>query len=46
MSEKDMDAINSGDESYHDLIFTEMLEDILNGSQTHRNRGAEQTSRA
>ena len=28
MSEKDMDAINSGDESYHDLISTKMVEDI------------------
>ena len=32
-----MDAINSGDESYHDLIYTEMLEDIRDGSQTHPN---------
>ena len=31
MSEQDMDAINSGDESYHDLISTEMLEDICDG---------------
>ena len=30
-----MDAINSGDESDHDLISTEMLEDIRDGSQTH-----------
>ena len=30
-----MDAINSGDESYHDLISTEMLKDIRDGSQTH-----------
>ena len=37
MSEKDMDAINSGDDSDHDLISTEMLEDIRNGSQTHPN---------
>ena len=35
MSEKDMYAINSGEESYHDLIYTEMLEDIRDGSQTH-----------
>ena len=35
MSKKDMDAINSGDESDHDLISTEMLEDICDGSQTH-----------
>ena len=32
-----MDAINSGDESDHDLISTEMLEDISDGSQTHTN---------
>ena len=32
-----MDAINSGDESDHDLISTEMLEDISDGSQTHPN---------
>ena len=35
MSEQDMDAINSGDESDHDRIYTEMLEDIRDGSQTH-----------
>ena len=32
-----MDAINSSDESDHDLISTEMLEDICGGSQTHSN---------
>ena len=32
-----MDAINFGDESYHDLISTEMLEDIRDGSQTYPN---------
>ena len=37
MSKKDMDAINSGDESDHDLISTEMLEDICDISQTHPN---------
>ena len=36
-SKQDMDAINSGDESDHDLISTEMLEDICDGSQTHPN---------
>ena len=35
MSEQDMDAINSGDESDHDLMSTDMLEDIRDGSQTH-----------
>ena len=37
MSEQDMDAINSGDQSDNDLISTEMLEDIFDGSQTHPN---------
>ena len=37
MSEKYMDAMNSGDESDHDLISAEMLEDIHDGSQTHPN---------
>ena len=37
MSEQDMDAINSGDESDHDLVSTEMLEDIRDLSQTHPN---------
>ena len=37
MSKQDIDAINSGDESYHDIIYTEMLEDIRDGSQTHLN---------
>ena len=37
MSEQDMDSMNSGDESDHDLISTEMLEDICDGSQTHTN---------
>ena len=43
MSEQDMENINSGDESDHDLISTEMGEDIREGSQTHMNvnrRGA------
>ena len=35
MSEQDMENINSGDESDHDIISTEMLEDIRDGSQTH-----------
>ena len=37
MGQQDMDAMNSGDESDHDLISTEMLEDIRDGSQTHPN---------
>ena len=35
MSEQDMEEINYGDESDHDLISTEILEDICDGSQTH-----------
>ena len=34
---EEMDAMDSGDESYHDLISTEMLEDIRDGSQSHPN---------
>ena len=37
MSEQDMDAINSDDESDHDLISTEILENIRDRSQTHPN---------
>ena len=37
MSEQGMDAINSGDESDHDLISTEILEDIHDGSETPPN---------
>ena len=32
-----MENINSGDESDHYLIYTEMLQYILDGSQTHPN---------
>ena len=35
MSKQDMENINSGDESDHDLISTEMLKDIRDRSQTH-----------
>ena len=37
MSKQDMENINSGDESEHDIISTEMLEDIRDRSQTHPN---------
>ena len=37
MSEQDMENINSGDESDHDLISTEMLEYICDISQYHPN---------
>ena len=32
-----MEDINSGDDSDHDLISTEMLEDIFDRSQNHPN---------
>ena len=35
LREEDMDAMDSSDESDHDLISTEMLEDIRDGSQAH-----------
>ena len=37
MIKQDMDAINSSDEPDHDLISTEMLEDVCDRSQTHTN---------
>ena len=37
MSKQDMENIDSGDESDHDLISTEMLEYIREVSQTHPN---------
>ena len=37
LSEEDMDAMDSGDKSEDDLIFTDMLEDICDGSQSHPN---------
>ena len=37
MSKQDMENINSGDESDHDAISTEMIEDIRDGSQTYPN---------
>ena len=37
MSEQDMDSINSGDGSDNDIISTEMLQDIRDGSQNHTN---------
>ena len=37
MSEQDMENIDSNDESDHDLISTEMLQDIRDRSQTHPN---------
>ena len=37
LSKEDMDAMNSGDEWDHDLISTEMLEEIYDGSHAHPN---------
>ena len=37
MSEQDMEVMDSGDESDHDNISTEMLEDMRDGSQSHLN---------
>ena len=37
MSEQDMENLDFNEESDHDLISTEMLEDICGGSQTHPN---------
>ena len=37
LSEEEMYAMDSGDESEHDLIYTEMLEDICNVCQYHLN---------
>ena len=37
MIKEDMDAMDSGDESYHDFISKEMLEDICDGSQYYLN---------
>ena len=37
LSEEEMDTMDSGDESDHDLISTDILEDIRDGSQSHTN---------
>ena len=37
LSKDEMDGIDSGDESDHDLISTDILEDIRDGSQSLRN---------
>ena len=37
MSEQDMENLDSSVESYHNLISTDMLEDIRDRSQTHPN---------
>ena len=43
LSKEDMYAMDSGDESYHDLISTEMLEDIRDKIQTHPNVNQRET---
>ena len=43
MNEQDMYAMTSSDESDHDLISTEMLEYICDGSQTHPNFNRRET---
>ena len=35
MNKQDMENIDSNEKSDHDLISTDMLEDIRDGSQTH-----------
>ena len=42
-NKQDMENIYSGDESDHDLISMEMLEDIRDGSQTHPNVNKRET---
>ena len=37
LSKEDMDAMDYANESHHDLISTEMFEDICDGSQSHLN---------
>ena len=37
LNEEEMDMMDSGVESYHDIISTEMLEDICDESQSHPN---------
>ena len=37
MGKQDNDAINSGDESDHNLIYTEILETFCDRIQTHLN---------
>ena len=37
LSKEDMDATDSGDKSDHDIIYTEMIENICDRSQSHTN---------
>ena len=43
MSKQNMENINSSDESDHDLISTDMLHNICDGSQTHPNVNRRET---
>ena len=43
MSKQDIENLNSNEESDHDLISTEMLEDIRDVSQTHPNVNGRET---
>ena len=36
LSKEEMDAMDSGDESDHDLTSTDILEEIRDGSQSHQ----------
>ena len=44
LSEEEMDAMDSSDESDHDLISTKMLENISDGSQYHPNVNRRESS--
>ena len=37
LRKEEMDTMDSGDESDHDLIYKDMLENIHDGSQSHPN---------
>ena len=43
MSKQDMENLDSNEKSDHDIMFTEMLEDIRDGSQTHANVNKKET---
>ena len=43
LSEEDTDAMDYGNESDHDIISTEMLEDICDGGQSHPNVNRRET---
>ena len=44
LSEEEMDVMDSGYESDHDPVSTEMLEDIRDGSQSHPNVNSRESS--